>query len=417
MEQVYVRTAQKLFGPLKDFELKRLIRNGQISLQDRIWHYYQNVWVKLEQIERLRRIFEEEHKRFKATQVIAVAGCKGGVGKTSLVASMALEFSRRGKKVIAVDADFQDPDLHEWLRVPNPPMTLRHFFTNQRNALQDIVVDTPTKNLKLICGEVGNIEAANPLDSQRELFAEQLHELYADFVLVDLGPGVSYANVDLFLSCDRGVVVIEPEPSSVLSAFRFIRIAFLRSLKRMLVFSAPALELIRRFETNELHLPYGSPLPLLAKIDRIDARAGSFCRLAVNLFRPDVVMNKVISKNEIQEGIMLVHALNELLGINATYLGFIDYDRRFRSAAKEGTPFVLEAAGERPGNGVRNGKHAKWSWFRRKSRSHGSSLVASPSASDDENIVQNVFGSSLDSWPSDSSLDHRLAQRIGSYFG
>ena len=331
---------------------------------------------------------------------------------------MALELSGKGKKVIAIDADFQDPDLHEWLGVHDPKTTLRHFFSKQRNALQDIVVDTPTKNLRLICGDIGNIEASNPLYFQRHLFAEQLHDLRADFVLLDLGPGVSYANVDLFLSSDRGIIVIEPEPSAILSAFRFVRIALLRLLKRILVFSPQSLELIQRFETNELHHPYSSVTPLLAKIDRIDVRASGFCKLALDLFKPDIVINKVISKNEIQEGIMLVHALNELIGISANYLGFIEYNNRFRRAAKEGMPFVLDAAGKKDfGHDIGSGKDARRSWFKWMRRAQVSSLEESNGEPDDDNVVQSVFGSFLDTWPSNSNLDHHLTRRIESYFG
>ncbi len=415
MEQIYIRTAQRLLGPLKDSEFKRLIRNGQISLQDQIWHFYQNVWVKLEQIEKIRRFFEEELRRTKAGQIIAVGGSKGGVGKTSLVAAMALELSKKGKSVIAVDADFQDPDLHKWLGVANPRTNLRHFFNRQGNELRDVVTHTPFKNLQLICGPEGNIEACNPLAFQRAMFAQQLFELRADFVILDLGPGASFANVDLFLACDRGIVVIEPEPSAILSAFRFIRIAFLQLLKRLLVFSPPSLELIRRFGTSELQHPYSSIKPLLAKIDRIDVRASSLCKQALDSFKPDIVMNKVISKTEVQEGVMLVHALNELLGINATYLGFIEYNSRFRQAAKAGKPVILDVA-KKSASPAGKGKDAKghlFKWFR---RAHRPFLEEANGENVEDNVVQSVFGSFVDNWPTNSNLERSLLRRIESYF-
>ncbi|MEI6259077.1 MAG: AAA family ATPase, partial [Deltaproteobacteria bacterium] len=46
------------------------------------------------------------------TKIVAIVGPKGGVGKTTISANLAIALSVLGKKVIAVDLDLGASNLH-----------------------------------------------------------------------------------------------------------------------------------------------------------------------------------------------------------------------------------------------------------------------------------------------------------------
>lgn len=57
--------------------------------------------------------------------MLAVAGGKGGSGKTTTTLGLALAAGRRGRSVLAVDADLDVPDLHRVAGIEEPVVSLR----------------------------------------------------------------------------------------------------------------------------------------------------------------------------------------------------------------------------------------------------------------------------------------------------
>ena len=61
----------------------------------------------MDQAENLRNIIKKQNlKNITNSRVIAVTSGKGGVGKSSTSINLAVQFTRMGKKVIILDADF-----------------------------------------------------------------------------------------------------------------------------------------------------------------------------------------------------------------------------------------------------------------------------------------------------------------------
>src|SRR5205823_7191650 len=64
-----------------------------------------------------------------AARLIAVGGAKGGVGKSTLAASLATALAMMGRRVVAVDLDLGGANLHLFLGVRAPARTLAHFWS------------------------------------------------------------------------------------------------------------------------------------------------------------------------------------------------------------------------------------------------------------------------------------------------
>jgi flagellar biosynthesis protein FlhG len=254
---------------------------------------------------------------------------------------MAIELGKMGKRVVVVDADFGGPDLHEWMGVSRPSVTLSTFFNYRNVGFDHLAIDTPYKNVKLISGEVGKIEYANPKFFKRMQFLRQLHSLDADFVFVDLSPGVAFQTVDVFLSCDEGIVITVPEPTSFMDAFNFIRSCLIRKLLQYMDFSEYTIKKIKEFE-NWDWIKYDKPLiDIYEKILLKDPRAASIMIAVLQKFKPRIVSNMVYSKAEARESSAFKIKLKELLMIDVIYLGYIEFNPDMRRYAKEKRPFVL----------------------------------------------------------------------------
>ena len=66
-----------------------------------------------------------------------------------------------GYKVILVDGDLGGADLHLFFNQISPPRSLGSFLTSETRSLREVLLPTPTENLKLICGGNELVGAAN----------------------------------------------------------------------------------------------------------------------------------------------------------------------------------------------------------------------------------------------------------------
>ena len=156
-------------------------------------------------------------------RAIAVASGKGGVGKTNVVANLALALRRRRKRVIIVDADLGLANLDTLLGL-NPRANLRHVLAGER-SIEDVLVDGPA-GMKVVPAASGVAELTSLTQAQRVMLLEQVGRLDEafDVLLLDTGAGIS-ANVLFFaVAAHETLVVLTPEPTSLTDAYALIKV-------------------------------------------------------------------------------------------------------------------------------------------------------------------------------------------------
>ena len=136
--------------------------------------------------------------------LVSVGGGKGGLGKTFIVANLAVALARAGRRVVAVDADLEGANLHTCLGVPRPNATLADFVAQRQDDLGKLVVPTPVPGLEIIAGTQANLGGAQPTHDRRVRLVRSLRKLDADYVLIDLGAGTHVSVLDYFLVGDEG---------------------------------------------------------------------------------------------------------------------------------------------------------------------------------------------------------------------
>ena len=140
----------------------------------------------------------EENTEIAGKKVWAVAGGKGGTGKSILSANMGIALAKMGNKVILVDADLGAPNLHTCLNIRKPEFTLNDYLTKKVPNLESVLLDTPNENLKLISGGTELLGLANIHYQKKMKLIRNLEKLDAEFIIVDLGAGTAYNTLDFF---------------------------------------------------------------------------------------------------------------------------------------------------------------------------------------------------------------------------
>ncbi|TMA80414.1 MAG: MinD/ParA family protein [Deltaproteobacteria bacterium] len=156
-------------------------------------------------------------------RTIAVASGKGGVGKTNIVANLAIALRRRGQRVIVVDADLGLANLDTLLGV-NPRATLRHVLHGEC-PLRDVLVEGPA-GIQIVPAASGFEELTQLTNAQRLLLLEQVDSLDGafDVLLLDTGAGIS-SNVLFFAAAaHETMVVVTPEPTALTDAYALVKV-------------------------------------------------------------------------------------------------------------------------------------------------------------------------------------------------
>ena len=144
------------------------------------------------------------------TTIWPIAGGKGGTGKSTLTANMGVGLALLGYKVILVDGDLGGADLHLFFDQIAPARSLSHFLTKEASSLKEVLLPTPSENLKLICGGNEMIGLANLPYMVKEKLVRHIMTLDADYVLIDLGAGTSFNTLDFFSLSNEGLIVCTP---------------------------------------------------------------------------------------------------------------------------------------------------------------------------------------------------------------
>jgi len=159
----------------------------------------------------------------------AVAGGKGGVGKSVIAANLAVAIARRGLTCMLIDADLGGGNQHTLFGIEAPRTTLDAFLQGDEKELASVATPTRFHGLTLVYASCDSIGSANPKHSQKQKFIRHFRRAPVDVVLLDLGAGTSFNTLDLFLAARVQLVVTTPELTAIQNAYGFIKCAHARA--------------------------------------------------------------------------------------------------------------------------------------------------------------------------------------------
>jgi len=181
----------------------------------------------MDQAEELRRIVRKnnEMSAYKSTgcRIVTVSGGKGGVGKTSITANMAVALAKTGVRVGIFDADMGLANIDIMLGV-FPKKNLADVLINGEN-IEDIILQCP-QNVKLIPASSGIEELSYLSDA---LWNSLINQLYAacsqfDVLFIDTAAGIGKNVINFVLASQELILVTTPEPTALADTYAMIKI-------------------------------------------------------------------------------------------------------------------------------------------------------------------------------------------------
>ena len=159
-----------------------------------------------------------------ATLSIAIISGKGGVGKTNIALNLSYALHRAKQRVLLMDCDLGLANLDVLLGIA-PKCSIEQVMHNEA-TLDDAVVSVEPGGFSLLPASSGVDMLGDNSSPLRASFLGQLNAFAKsyDYLILDVGAGITDAVQSFALKASMRLVVVTPEPTSLTDAYALIKV-------------------------------------------------------------------------------------------------------------------------------------------------------------------------------------------------
>ena len=174
------------------------------------------------QASKLINLTKRHKQKESKTKLLTVTSGKGGVGKSTFTANMANILSQRGYKVVVIDADIGLANMQVLFNM-RPALTLFDYIEG-RAKLEDVLLQTPYKNITLVAGKSG-FQYSN--HSNSFVFTRIVNDIINldkfDIVLIDTGAGLNEYVKEFLQISDHILAITTTDPSALTDVYALMK--------------------------------------------------------------------------------------------------------------------------------------------------------------------------------------------------
>jgi len=161
----------------------------------------------------------------KIPLIASISSGKGGVGKTFITVNLAACLARKRKKVLVVDCDLGLSNIDIMLGI-NPELTLKDVIFGDVNV-KDVLITTKG-GFDFVPASSGAKEMAQLLYESIETIKNAIAKIAEgyDYVLLDIGAGISETVLQFNLFASRNIIVLNRELTSLTDAYAMIKVIY-----------------------------------------------------------------------------------------------------------------------------------------------------------------------------------------------
>lgn len=158
----------------------------------------------------------------KEARAIAVVSGKGGVGKSNFSLNFSLNLQKRGYKVLLFDMDIGMANI-DILLGNTQRYNIIHLFESDISMEQ--IIQRGPDGISYIAGGSGLRDIFQFDEQKRSHFLTQLQALsyQYDYILLDMGAGITTESLQLVLSCNEVFLVTTCEPTAMTDAYSALK--------------------------------------------------------------------------------------------------------------------------------------------------------------------------------------------------
>lgn len=223
------------------------------------------------------------------SKTIGIIAIKGGVGKTTIAASLASDLVNHfDKKVLLIDANYSAPNLGLHMNIIEPKKTIHDVLANKskiKHAIHD------SFGVHIIPGSYVYDSQINPLKLKDKI---KKIKNYYDFIIIDSSPSLNSEVLSTILASDTLFVVTTPDYPTLSCSLKAAKLA----KERGRPISGIILNKIRdpNYELTLKEIEQTIDIPVVAKIpDDKTAIRSLFTRIPISIYNKKSKFAKEIS--------------------------------------------------------------------------------------------------------------------------